>query len=380
MTFILQAVIALLQHIDWHEFLARPEIVSPSPESLFPLGRVPVLITGAGGSIGSALALRIAALRFPALLLESSERRLLDLQNKSLPKPLPGLHSDFSAAHLSFILGCAADDALLSNLFAEYAPHVVFHAAAHKHVPLLEKQPLAAVANNIFVTEKLTSKAKEHGARVVLLSTDKAVEPQSVLGVTKRVAEQIVLARGGTVLRLGNVLASSGSVAEIFAQQIMHGGPVTITDVRAQRYFLTLDEAVNLLFAAALETPPALLVPLLPASHTVFALAEYLSGKLAPGRTIPIEYTGLRPGDKLSERFWSATESIRSSSASGLATIRFTGVAPSELQSGLAALHAAIEENDTAMALECLCALVPEYRPSPTVLALACKSTLRVCL
>ncbi len=374
--FILLAVISLLQHIDWHRFLVRPAIQSPSRKSLATLGRAPVLVTGAGGSIGSALALRITALGFPTLLLEASEGRLSRLKSTWPAASGP----DSPAACVSFILGCASNCELLDEVFAEHAPGVIFHAAAHKHVPLLEEQPLAAVANNIFVTEKLARKAAAHGARVVLLSTDKAVDPVSVLGVTKRVAELIVLAHGGTVLRLGNVLGSSGSVTEVFAQQIMHGGPITLTDARARRYFLTMDEAVNLLLAAAIESWPALLVPLLPSSHSIFDLAAYLSRELAPGRTIPIEHTGLRPGDKVSERLWSTTESIEPSRAKNLAAVRFFRAAQSELQSGLAALQAALDERNAALILDGLCALVPEYRPSPTALGLARKSSSRVCV
>lgn len=173
-----------------------------------------MLITGAGGSIGSALALRLSRLALPVLL-------------------------------------------LLDELFAAHAPRIVFHMAAHKHVPLLEQQPLAAIANNIFATETIAATAATCGARVVLLSTDKAVESISVIGATKRVAEEIVLAAGGTVLRLGNVLASTGSVTEVFAHQIARGGPLTITDPAAHRYFLTLDEPVNLLLFMSAAPPRA---------------------------------------------------------------------------------------------------------------------------
>ncbi len=139
------------------------------------------------------------------------------------------------------------DQGLLEHIFAAHAPRIVFHAAAFKHVPLIEEQPFAAIANNIFATATLTCAAAAHHARVILLSTDKAVQPASFMGATKRVAEHIVRSAGGTVFRLGNVLGSSDSVSEIFAQQIARGGPITVTDPAARRYFLTLEEAVNLL-------------------------------------------------------------------------------------------------------------------------------------
>ena len=246
-------MLSSLQNLDWRGFLARPRLASPPAEALDALAQLPILITGAGGSIGSALALRLGALSPPKLvLLEASESNLYALER------------DWAAAGIatprSFILGSAADGALLEEVFSAHAPRIVFHAAAFKHVPLMEEQPLAAIANNIFVTETLVRRAAIHGARVVLLSTDKAVAPASVMGATKRVGEQIVLASGGTVLRLGNVLASRDSVAEIFARQIAQGGPITITDPAARRYFLTLDEAVNLLLTVAAYSEQSILL------------------------------------------------------------------------------------------------------------------------
>jgi FlaA1/EpsC-like NDP-sugar epimerase len=164
-------VLSSLQDIDWRGFLARPRLPSPPPEALDALAQHSILITGAGGSIGSALALRLGALLPPKLvLLEASESNLYALQR------------DWAAAGIasrrSFILGSAADGALLEEVFSAHAPRIVFHAAAFKHVPLMEEQPLAAIANNIFATETLVSVASAHDARMVLLSTDKAVEPR----------------------------------------------------------------------------------------------------------------------------------------------------------------------------------------------------------
>src|SRR5580658_7843546 len=176
-------VIASLKDIDWGDFLRRPALESPPPEALSAISRMPTLITGAGGSIGSALALRLAHLALPALvLLESVENHLFELHrtfafdSEAAPR---------AAAPAAFILGSAGDRALLDELFVAHAPRLVFHAAAHKHVPLLEQQPLAAIVNNIFATETVAAAAANCGARVVLLSTDKAVEPASVMGATK---------------------------------------------------------------------------------------------------------------------------------------------------------------------------------------------------
>ena len=158
---------------------------------------------------------RIGARRL--ILLESSECNLFHLQRSWSEARQRG---SAAIAPATFVLGDAGDRAILEEIYAEHNPRLVFHAAAHKHVPLLEQQPMAAVANNVFVTEALSAAAAAHGARVVLLSTDKAVAPTSVLGATKRIAEEIVLSHGGTVLRLANVLGSSGSVTEVFARQI----------------------------------------------------------------------------------------------------------------------------------------------------------------
>ena len=182
-------MIPSLENLDWRGFLARPRLPSPPPEVLDALRQEPMLITGAGGSIGSALALRLAALVPPELLLlEASESELYALSKRWTAAG--------AACPMTFRSWAAwPTSALLEEIFTAHAPRIVFHAAAFKHVPLMEEQPLAAIANNIFGTETLSRSPAAHGARVVLLSTDKAVEPASVMGATKRVAEQIVLIR-----------------------------------------------------------------------------------------------------------------------------------------------------------------------------------------
>jgi FlaA1/EpsC-like NDP-sugar epimerase len=359
-------VIPPLADIRWHSFLARPPLPSPQAELLTALARQSILITGAGGSIGSALAQRLAALNPPNLiLLESSESHLYALTSKFSASP-----------SITPILGNAGDSALLSHIFATYAPRLIFHAAAFKHVPLMEQHPLAAIANNIFATETLARAAAAHHARVILLSTDKAVQPASVMGATKRVAEQIVLAASGTVLRLGNVLASRDSVAEIFARQIANGGPITVTDPAARRYFLTLSESVDLLlFAAAHPHPPALLAPSLSATHFIADLANFMACLLAPHREIPIEFTHPRPGDKESEQLRSATEianpSTPNASTGALISIQSPTLSTIQLAFELTRLRATLEARDIPAVLAQLQSLVPDYTPSPSVQALA---------
>jgi FlaA1/EpsC-like NDP-sugar epimerase len=405
-----------LQDLDWCAFLARPTLPSPSHEDLEALRQQPILITGAGGSIGSALALRMCALAPPKLiLLEASENNLYNIERQCVAAA--GANSSV-ACQTTPILGSTADRALLDEIFSTHAPGIVFHAAAFKHVPLMEEQPLAAIQNNIFATETLVRAAAAHGARVVLLSTDKAVEPASVMGATKRVAEQIVLAHGGSVLRLGNVLASCGSVVEVFARQIAFGGPLTVTNPTARRYFLTVDEAVNLLLWAAatqpgvpsfpvimseapgapsirafgewvendnnssqplLHNPSALLAPALLSSHLVLGLARFIAGALAPDREIAIDFIGLRPGDKENERLWAAGESTGPVDRSGMVRIEAAQPEAANLNRGLASLRAAIDTRDLPAAIAQLCAMVPDYTPSRTVLTLAGRHDSQIC-
>jgi FlaA1/EpsC-like NDP-sugar epimerase len=361
-------VISCLKTLDWSAFLARPGLAPPPRETLAELANTSILIVGAGGSIGSALALRLAGLAPSQLVfLEASESNLDALQQQWA--------REGAAVPAVFRLGNVADGALLQEIFAAHAPGLVFHAAAFKHVPLLEGQPLAAIENNIFGTLALVDAAA--GARIILLSTDKAVAPASVMGATKRVAEQIVLSAGGAVLRLGNVLASRGSVAEVFAGQIAAGGPITVTDPEASRYFLTIDEAVNLLLAAALEES-ALLAPALPAPHRIVDLARFMARELAPGRAVSLTFMGLRPGDKEAEQFWSATERSRPAEVETLLSIESPVLDCDKLRSALVRLRTAFDARDLAAALDHLQSLVPDYKPSLALLALAGGSLARV--
>ena len=358
-------MIPLLSTIDWRSFLARPRLPSPSLAVLDALYRLPTLITGAGGSIGSALALRLAALAPPSLLLlDASESRLYALQQAWAAGGVPGT--------MTTILGSVADRTLLDEVFTTHTPRVVFHAAAFKHVPLMEEQPLAAIANNVFGTLTLATAAGDHGSRVVLLSTDKAVEPSSVMGATKRVAERIVLAAGGVVLRLGNVLATRDSVTETFARQIAQGSALTITDPAARRYFVTLDEAVNLLLIAAAEPKPqSLLVPEIPAPHFITDLAHFMAHALAPERAVELDFTSPRPGDKDSELLWSRSEIARPAGECCLLTVESPALPEGQLEASLAALRTAVDARDLAASLRHLRTLVPDYTPSAAVMTLS---------
>jgi FlaA1/EpsC-like NDP-sugar epimerase len=356
-------VIPSLDFNDWHGFLARPMLPSPAPEVISSFIKQPILITGAAGSIGAALALRLADEGASLILLESSENSLYELERDfaNLPR----------SPRATFYLGSIGDRSLLGEIFSLHHPRLVFHAAAYKHVPLLEDQPLAAIANNIFATENLVAAVAANHARIVFLSTDKAVAPASLMGATKRVAEQIVLGSNGAVLRLGNVLASRGSVTEVFARQIAAGLPLTVTDPIARRYFLTIAEAVNLLiFAATDPQTPALLAPQLPAPHFIADLARFMVQRLAPAHQAFIEFTHPRAGDKETEQLWSDNETPHPANAIGLVSLDSPSIPPAQLQSALATLHSALKVRDLSAALASLRVLVPDYTPSSTVLAL----------
>jgi O-antigen biosynthesis protein WbqV len=365
-------VIPSLDAIDWQIFLGRPRLPQPSSQMVDDLQRERILVTGAGGSIGSALALRLAGIAQRQLvLLESSESALFALHCKLAEATLPQISK--------CILGSVLDRNFLEEVFEHHAPDIVFHAAAFKHVPLLEEHPLAAIENNVLGTRSLVSAATVHQARVVLLSTDKAVEPASILGATKRVAECIVLGAGGTVLRLGNVLASSNSVVESFARQIAAGSQLAVTDPAARRYFLTIEEAVDLLIAASAEANrPLLLAPDLGSPQYITDLARFMARVLAPEREVAIDFTELRPGDKELEKLWSPDETAVPARAQGLLSIHSSFMTGAAFDRELDALERATRARDLPSALACLRSLVPDFTPSAALLALAQRNVSRM--
>jgi FlaA1/EpsC-like NDP-sugar epimerase len=261
----------------------------------------------------------------------------------------------------------------LARLGARYAPQDVFHAAAHKHVPLMEEAPEEAVKNNVFGTLNVARMADACGAeRLVLISTDKAVNPSSVMGATKRVAELVVrqLARTArtrmTAVRFGNVLGSAGSVVPIFKQQIERGGPVTVTHPDCARYFMTIPEAVGLVLAAGLGGYGDLCVLDMGEPIRIADLARImisLSGHV-PGEDIHIVYTGLRPGEKLSEELLTEEEE-QTRAARDRIRIAQSPPPPPDLELRLAELRRLADLGDAEGILRVLRVLVPTYRVTP---------------
>ena len=259
-----------------------------------------VLVTGAGGSIGSVLCHEIVKRGARRLTLVSlTESGLYEIERK--------LRSCGSATEIVGILGSVCDYPLMCEVLA--GTDIVIHAAAHKHVPICERNPIAAIENNVRGTQSLVDAAKNSGVdRFVLISSDKAVNPKSVMGATKRVAEMIVRSRNGSgtrfsIVRFGNVLDSAGSVLPLWREQISQGGPITLTDERCERYFMSISEACELVLTALAfdqelnETP--LYVFDMGNPVRLADLAQRLIVNSAS--QVEIKYIGLRPGEKLTE-------------------------------------------------------------------------------
>jgi FlaA1/EpsC-like NDP-sugar epimerase len=298
-----------LREVDINDLLRR-EPVRVNDEAVgAALSGKRVLVTGAGGSIGRELCRQIAR-RSP------SELVLLGHGENSIFEIYLELREDYPDLLLSPVIADVRQAERLAQVFQQHGPQVIFHAAAHKHVPLMEVNVVEAVTNNVLGTRNVVQTALDHDVeKFVLISTDKAVRPASIYGATKRLAELIVLdaARGSgrafTVVRFGNVLGSRGSIIPIFKQQIANGGPVTITHPEMFRFFMTIPEAVYLVLqAASMERGGETFVLNMGEPIRVLDLAEdliRLSG-LEPHRDIEIAFTGIRRGEKLVEELWEA--------------------------------------------------------------------------
>ncbi|HEX7621442.1 MAG TPA: nucleoside-diphosphate sugar epimerase/dehydratase [Anaerolineales bacterium] len=266
-----------------------------------------VLVTGAGGSIGHEICRQIARWG-PQMLI------LLGHGENSIFETMLELQENFPTLPLQPVIADIRDVPRLTNIFNSFHPQVVFHTAAHKHVPLMESNIEEAITNNVIGTRNVCEAATAADTeRLVLISTDKAVRPANVMGATKRIAEMIVLdaahrtGRAFSVVRFGNVLGSRGSVVPLFKRQIAHGGPITITHPDMKRYFMTIPEAVYLVLqASAMGQGGEVYLLNMGQQVRILDLAEdliRLSG-LQPGKDIEIVFTGIRPGEKLSEDLW----------------------------------------------------------------------------
>ena len=370
-----RARIDALRPIVIEDLLGRDEV----PADLKLLGpgiRASVVcVTGAGGSIGSELCRQILALSPTRLiLLESSEPALYAIEQE-LNSLLP------DGVMLQAVLGSANDLQLLQCLFTRQSVDLVFHAAAYKHVPLVETNPLAGLANNVFSTHQVCRAALESNVgQVVLISTDKAVRPTNVMGASKRLAELVVQAHSlkttttlFSMVRFGNVLGSSGSVVPLFRRQIAAGGPITLTHPEIIRYFMTIPEAAMLVLQSSVLAKGGDVFLLdMGEPVRIKALAEQmvrLSGcslrdAAHPDGDIEIICTGLRPGEKLYEELLIDAES-QPTAHPLIYRAEERALLPQQLWPQLTALDIAVASQDVDTALELLEALVPEWQRAP---------------
>lgn len=348
------------------EELLQREPIQTDLHELYPLleGKS-VLVTGAGGSIGSELCWQIARYRPARLVLfERHENSVHALEIK--------LRESFPKVELQAVVGDITDSHGVQAVFRVFSPQLIFHAAAHKHVPLMERNEREAMRNNILGTQVVMRAACEAGVdRFVLISTDKAVNPTNVMGATKRVAEymaQDMNLSGSTritVVRFGNVLGSNGSVVTVFTEQIRRGGPVTVTHPDIKRYFMTIPEAVQLILQASVRGQGGDVfvldmgeqVRIVDLAHKMIALSG-----LTLDRDIKITFMGLRPGEKLYEELFGQGELVESTSHSKIKrVVSNMPFAVGELSRSIAELQTALGQPDATEALKKLQALVPTY-------------------
>ncbi|MDO4622712.1 MAG: nucleoside-diphosphate sugar epimerase/dehydratase [Eubacteriales bacterium] len=312
--------VSKLRDVDITDLLGREEIKVDNQEILSEISGKTILVTGGGGSIGSELCRQIAKAE-PAQLI------IVDVYENNAYAIQQELLRDYSQLDLVVLIGSVRNTARVNAIMETYHPDVIYHAAAHKHVPLMENSPHEAIKNNVFGTYKVAKAAIRYGVKkFLLISTDKAVNPTNIMGASKRICEMLIqmLSReqSGTVfmaVRFGNVLGSNGSVIPLFMDQIRRGGPVTVTDKRITRFFMTIPEAVSLVLQAShygkggeifvLDMGERVSIDEM--ARNLIKLSGY-----TPDEDIKIEYTGLRPGEKLYEELLMAEEGMADTSNS----------------------------------------------------------------
>ena len=303
--------LGFLRDVDISDLLGRKEIKVNLKEIKNYIKDKNILVTGAGGSIGSEICRQVLPMNPKTLfLLGKGENSIFDIKNE--------LQEKFPDSNIEEIIADVSDENRIRHLFSKYKFDVVFHAAAHKHVPLMQKNPTEALKVNSLGTYYVAKVAREYGVeRFVFISTDKAIKPTSIMGASKRLAEKIIKSISNSsktnygIVRFGNVLGSRGSVIPIFKEQIKKGGPVTVTHPKMKRYFMTIPEAVSLVLQCGQFAQNAEIYVLdmgepINIDHLARDLIK-LSGYI-PDQDIKIVYTGVRPGEKLYEELFSKDE------------------------------------------------------------------------
>lgn len=357
--------VSMLRKIEINDLLGR-EPVDLHMETImrYVQGKT-VLVTGGGGSIGSEICRQIAGYAPRQLIiLDIYENNAYEIRGELLYQ-----HPDLD---LQVLIGSVRNEKRVDAIFSKYRPDLVFHAAAHKHVPLMEDSPNEAIKNNVLGTWNVAKAAdRYHTRKMVLISTDKAVRPTNIMGASKRVCELIVQSFAQTskteyaAVRFGNVLGSNGSVVPLFQKQIAHGGPVTVTHPEVIRYFMTIPEAVNLVLqCGALATGGEIFILDMGEPVKILDLAENmirLSG-LEPGKDIPITFTGLRPGEKLYEELLISLDNLKTT---GNKQIFVAQPAPIEVEKIRRLVQKLVRDAfaESEQIREEVQRLVPEYTP-----------------
>jgi FlaA1/EpsC-like NDP-sugar epimerase len=359
-----------MRTLDVNKLIGRHEVHVTSPDVRSIIAGRRVLVTGAGGSIGSELCRQLHAFGPEQLyMLDHDESNLHRLQLE--------LWGEAMLTDEALVIADIRDRRRIRQIFRDLRPEVVFHAAAHKHLPLLERHPSEAVKSNVEGTENLVEAALDNGTgRFVLISTDKAADPTSVLGASKRLAELIVQANAADVRRLGtgvfsavrfgNVLGSRGSVLSIFAEQIRSGSPVTVTHPDVTRFFMTIEEAVGLVLEAGrmARGGEVFVLDMGEPVRIVDLVRNFAEQVNAPD--VEIRFTGMRPGEKLNETLFSETEE-RVPTAHHRIQATLPGAGPEDLAGGLTALYEAADGNDDPAVRRHLTELLPGYaQPAPS--------------
>jgi FlaA1/EpsC-like NDP-sugar epimerase len=351
-----------LRAVRVDQLLGRDEVHVASAEARRLIKGRRVLVTGAGGSIGSELCRQIRGFGPETLYLVDHDE-----------SNLHGTHLDITGSGLldsdEIIIADIRDRPRMAQIFAEYRPEIVFHAAAHKHLPLLERHPCEGVKTNVLGTHHLVDLAVEHGvSRFVLISTDKAADPTSVLGATKRLAELVVQSAAGgptamASVRFGNVLGSRGSLLTVLADQLAKGRPVTVTHPEVTRFFMTVEEAVGLVLEAMTmaEHAETFVLDMGEPVSIVNLVERYAEAVHVPD--VKIEFTGLRGGEKLNEKVFSDAE-VRLPTAHPKIWSTRGGDLPADLLPMLDELYAAAAGNDVPATLALLRAMLPDYHPA----------------
>ena len=364
-----QVSVTSLRPVEIHDLLGRAPVTIAGDAVREEIQDRTVMVTGAGGSIGSELCRQILSYNPSTLVLvERSEPQLFVIEQE--------LRGKYGSAKVVPVVGDITQRNRMREVFRRFRPAVVFHAAAHKHVPMMEMQPAEAIRNNIFGTALLADLAIEHGVgRFIHISTDKAVNPTNVMGATKRLAEMYIQALSARqsrtkfmAVRFGNVLGSSGSVVPTFKRQIDEGGPVTVTHPEVTRFFMTIPEAVSLVLQSSVFGKGGDIFVLdmgKPVRILDLALQMIALSGLKPDEDIEIKFTGLRPGEKLFEELSHGGESVTATAHDKIARLRTTPMHYSYVASFLEELTAALDDGDSDpySMKELLARMLPEYTP-----------------